>query len=245
MTELLTKAAYEDNMRCLARGAFENHALVDRSATRWLLRRERGSWSEETEIAVVGWNRVIVHGAVDTVMVLGDTSVTPEDRVRALARSYMDRFAKETHAAMQIDVTQNDNDVAAGDLLRRAAEQIEQNVCDYACEDNDLDPDAPDYATDQAAFTFLAFVSKLVDELDETDDTVTLFANAARELLDDGAWLDDVRRDLIENDVDSESLRHLGEVYIPRLYYAQAALQRLVALWDAERAATEVYHVTR
>jgi len=235
-----TAAAYARNLEALARDAFAGHELRESAPGRWRIQRREsdGRWSVfyAAEIVVLWGGKLLVHGDVAPVIFAGGDSGDVTATLHWIAESSVDYLTPKATVGMGTSMETVDTDVAAGELLQRAADRIEENVCDWPCDalGLEVDPDAPAFARDTAVFTFLWFVARLHAELGGADRAVQRWAAAATKLLR-GDRLDDVREQLIHGGEDPESLYELGDVPDPRVFYARGAVQRLRALLDSAR----------
>lgn len=248
MDSPLTRAAYERNLRALAARAVGAHEIRERGPGRWYLQRPRPEggwcWSHAAEVVLLRGGRVLVCGDVDPVIFAGFGADAGEDAARAalawvagMAGRYL---VAKAAAGLKVPLEAPDSEVAAGELLQRAAARIEENVCDevldhdfdHAHDDDDLQD------RDRAALDLLAFLAVLQREIGGADPYVALQGRAAARLLR-GDPLDEVKAYLLDGDEDPASLYHLGDVTDGRVFYAQAVVQRLCVLLDAEAAASK------
>jgi hypothetical protein len=246
--ELMIAAQHNRMLATMATEAFAHHQIRRREDGRWLLqRREDGSWDSIflAEIVALYGGRLLVHGDVETVLFAGYTDDRSVDGLlRWIADSDSSYVAGKAQAGMKLPMECSEPRVAAATLLQRAADRIEENVADYHADDFDLDDgeDGEHAESDRAWLHLLTVLGQLAAQLGDgyappADGDVHRWGAAAADLLR-GDSLRDVKQRLQDDGDEGEDVYDLGDVTSPRVFYAHAAVRRLCALLDAERAAT-------
>jgi hypothetical protein len=255
MVSPLDPAEYERRLAADATRAFANHEIRERSEGRWVLQRRGadGRWESTywTEVLVLRGGKLLVHGDIEHVLFAyyGD-SRAPERVLRWMGDCtdlgyYVTQKARIGTGRELIDV--DDDRVAAHQIAEELREPLAREV------ERDGEPWAPplaeadpDDAEDVEWFRFdramdvVRFLAALIDALREADDAtgsreVSVLAGGLAQL-GRGEPVAEVRRALYDGNIDVETIARLGVVIAPRVFFAHAALRRLCALLDAERA---------
>lgn len=207
------REAYHANLVRLATDAFALHAIRKREPGRWLLQRQHdGRWTGNYSAEVIAtWHgELYVGGDVDFVLFRGyGDSRDPEAILRWMGHHADVRGYVRSKACIGTGWQLTD---AFDDAVARedVADWLAQREPGPPDDDGDTDGGCPEGAA---------------------------VLRRALELIDKGHPLDDVKAYLYDEGQESEDVARLGLVVAPRVYYAHAAVRRLCALLDAERAA--------